>query len=313
MLRKIETPFKLVLVYILMLLFLAGDDILQATYSIAEQVKDVRNSYRLANDALEAIRLDINKYRHCSAGRPIKVKGPGMPEGRSLKASVTSKRRFGSYGKRRPRTVSRPPTNRRRGSYLSEDIYSVTDQAYSADSRRRLDDVLESRLSIVNLAAAFSKWNDSNFETEQKDDWTFPWQFRTEIITILALIGLLGAAAGGAALYRIIGIEKSNQQAHAKVTKAQDELKRLSHQLVSAQEEERKALSRELHDEIGQSLTALKFELANTEKIARAEGSTVMRTCKTCAKLRTKRCARVKIFPWAFARPCWMTWGWCRR
>src|SRR5450755_2915014 len=61
MLRKIATPFKLVLVYILMLLFLAGDDILQATHSIAEQVRTTEASYRLSDDALETIRLDIYK------------------------------------------------------------------------------------------------------------------------------------------------------------------------------------------------------------------------------------------------------------
>src|ERR1700683_2843009 len=61
MLRKIATPFKLVLVYILLLLFLAGNDILEATRSIAEQIKSTEASYRLADDALEAIRLDIYK------------------------------------------------------------------------------------------------------------------------------------------------------------------------------------------------------------------------------------------------------------
>jgi signal transduction histidine kinase len=276
MLRKIATPFKLVLVYILFLLFLAGDDILEATHSISEQVRNTETSYRLADDALEAIRLDIYKIAVTArdgllSQRPGDARAVVIENEREIETQIHFLRK---------KATADNVTNIQHieddvHTYLKA-IFSVTDQAYSADSRRRLDNALGSRQSIVHLSAAFSKWNDSNFEVEQKAIGRSIRNLRTEIITILALIALLGTAAGGAALYRMSGIEKSNQQAHGKVTKAQEELKSLSRQLVSAQEEERKALSRELHDEIGQSLTALKFELANSEKIARAEGSPVM-------------------------------------
>jgi signal transduction histidine kinase len=275
MLRKIATPFKLVLVYILMLLFLAGDDILQATHSIAEQVRTTEASYRLADDALETIRLDIYKIAVAVrdgllSQRPADARGAVSENQREIETQIQFLRKT---------AVADNLTNIQQiedevHTYLQA-VYSVTDRPYSADSHHRLDNARGSRQSIVDLAKAFSQWNDSNFETEQRAIELSSRDLRAEIITILALIALLGTAAGSAAIYRITGIETSNQQAHRKVTKAQEELKSLSRQLVSAQEEERKALSRELHDEIGQSLTALKFELANTEKIARAEGSAV--------------------------------------
>jgi signal transduction histidine kinase len=52
-------------------------------------------------------------------------------------------------------------------------------------------------------------------------------------------------------------------------------LRHLSQQLVSSQEQERKALSRELHDEIGQLLTALRMELGNLERSQIASGMEV--------------------------------------
>jgi signal transduction histidine kinase len=49
-------------------------------------------------------------------------------------------------------------------------------------------------------------------------------------------------------------------------------MRRLSQQLVTAQEEERKRLSRELHDEVGQTLTALRMEIARIDKVRLSAG-----------------------------------------
>jgi signal transduction histidine kinase len=49
-------------------------------------------------------------------------------------------------------------------------------------------------------------------------------------------------------------------------------LQRLSSQLVNAQEEERRSIARELHDEVGQVLTAIKVELAIAQRTIDADG-----------------------------------------
>jgi len=53
------------------------------------------------------------------------------------------------------------------------------------------------------------------------------------------------------------------KQAEQMLQRSQEELRRLSVQLLSVQEEERKRIARELHDGIGQSLSAMKFLLEN--------------------------------------------------
>ena len=56
------------------------------------------------------------------------------------------------------------------------------------------------------------------------------------------------------------------QQAHA----MEEDLRELSAKVLSAQEEERKRISRELHDEIGQALTAVNVAIAMLKKQAKA-------------------------------------------
>jgi signal transduction histidine kinase len=68
-------------------------------------------------------------------------------------------------------------------------------------------------------------------------------------------IDLLSALANVA----VIAIE--NARLFEQVQAGRERLRRLTQQVVSAQEEERHRLSRELHDEAGQALTALKISL----------------------------------------------------
>jgi signal transduction histidine kinase len=62
-------------------------------------------------------------------------------------------------------------------------------------------------------------------------------------------------------------LESRSEQHRAQTERAERELRRLSNELVRAQEDERRNISRELHDEVGQTLTALRVELGNLEKL----------------------------------------------
>ena len=67
--------------------------------------------------------------------------------------------------------------------------------------------------------------------------------------------------------------------------RAQTELKELSARLVKAQEDERRAISRELHDEVGQSLSALLMELGNLAAVAPRNLEPLQRHLESMRKL----------------------------
>lgn len=61
-------------------------------------------------------------------------------------------------------------------------------------------------------------------------------------------------------------IEKEKEELLLKVQKTSDQLKTLSRQIIEVQELEKKRISQELHDEIGQTLTAAKINLQSIQK-----------------------------------------------
>jgi PAS domain S-box-containing protein len=71
--------------------------------------------------------------------------------------------------------------------------------------------------------------------------------------------------------------ERYSSRLLAQALQLQKQLQYLSHQVLQAQEEERKRISRELHDDIAQVLTAISFHLAVLRKEAASNGKGLKR------------------------------------
>jgi signal transduction histidine kinase len=84
---------------------------------------------------------------------------------------------------------------------------------------------------------------------------------RLSRVLIIALCAALLLAAGSMAY--ILRIERQNRRRYQEIVKARQALEQLSARLVDAQETERRAISRELHDEVGQTLGAVLVDAAN--------------------------------------------------
>ncbi|MBK5292609.1 MAG: hypothetical protein JJE04_13145 [Acidobacteriia bacterium] len=69
------------------------------------------------------------------------------------------------------------------------------------------------------------------------------------------------------------------------IERGAEDLRRLSLKLSKAQEDERKSISRELHDQVGQMLTALRIEIVNIEEFRHDAGDSFSRHMADARKL----------------------------
>jgi signal transduction histidine kinase len=95
-------------------------------------------------------------------------------------------------------------------------------------------------------------------------------------VTLVAAL-VLGLGMAFFSTRKILSLEEQAHMQYEEASEARGQLKDLSARLVQAQETERRALSRELHDEVGQSLTAVLVELHNLSacKIATSKDETL--------------------------------------
>ena len=91
-------------------------------------------------------------------------------------------------------------------------------------------------------------------------------EIRQWLVNMGALSLFIGLIVAVVATYHVGRLETEIDRQRAVYVQNRRDLERLSARLVSAQEEERRSIARELHDEVGQALTAMKMELGVAQR-----------------------------------------------
>jgi signal transduction histidine kinase len=127
--------------------------------------------------------------------------------------------------------------------------------------------VLPRRAGVLDLAAEARALNAAGLAQRQRESDLRMRQFQKAAKGSLAMVLGLALIVALASIYRVSKLETEATRQLVESERAEKEMRSLSRQLMRAQEDERRNLSRELHDEIGQTLTALTVELANIQKL----------------------------------------------
>lgn len=152
------------------------------------------------------------------------------------------------------------------GEYINREV--VRTRGATLDLVDRIDE-----LSSREMAASDAELNRT-FE-----------QLRIRLIVMLAITLAVGVGLAAFTARRTLRLERELEDRIEDSARAQQELQELSARLVSAQEEERRAISRELHDEVGQSLSALLMEAGNAAARVPPDSAEVRRHVDSIKKL----------------------------
>jgi signal transduction histidine kinase len=126
--------------------------------------------------------------------------------------------------------------------------------------------VLPGRVSILEITAQMDDAQSRQVADGELRMATRFGNLRAELLwTFLLSLGAATLLALGSAIY-ISRLEREARLRYGQVAAGRIEMARLSQRLVAAQELERKSISRELHDEVGQSLNALLVDAGNLQK-----------------------------------------------
>jgi signal transduction histidine kinase len=117
---------------------------------------------------------------------------------------------------------------------------------------------LRQRTAALQIAEEIEKLNSEALKDQQQQIASAETDFRKSLLWI-SLVGLFFGI--GIAVFTILYTRRLEDESN----EAQAEARRLSQHVVRVQEHERKSISRELHDEVGQMLTGLRMELANLD------------------------------------------------
>jgi signal transduction histidine kinase len=135
------------------------------------------------------------------------------------------------------------------------------------------DELLPRRMSALSVANHIQQISERQLEQNGAAVSVMLSSFRTKLLLLLLLTAIGGLTLAGIALWRLLGLENESERRFAEVVGTREELKRLSNELVSAQESERRKISRELHDEVGQVLSAIMLGLGNLRSALRDHNS----------------------------------------
>ena len=125
------------------------------------------------------------------------------------------------------------------------------------------DEVFPRRAAMLEIAGRIADFNEQQLNAGNERVVRLLTTFRTRLgLTLLASLAL-GLGMAVFSTRKILGLEAKSELRYREVVEARRQLTNLSAKLVQAQEGERRALSRELHDEVGQTLSAVLVELRN--------------------------------------------------
>jgi signal transduction histidine kinase len=187
---------------------------------------------------------ELRRYQEVCAASLAELARSGDPVGGS--ASLTSlAREVDDYWASVLPIITLPPARR------------------ATDLRRLLNDrIIPRRQSVFRIVEHVQRLNRSHLQQQQRRENEVYGRSRNRFVVTGGAALLLSLIVGAFVSRHVSRLERRLRAELAANADNAVQLHRLSARLVRAQEDERRLIARELHDEVGQALTAVKMQLA---------------------------------------------------
>ena len=147
----------------------------------------------------------------------------------------------------------------------SEEVLTA-DRTQAGDARLLLQRFMPQREAAVGVSEEVQSLNRAAFVEQQRAITGSQASLQRQILTVFGVALAISVSIGWLAFHHTTRLERHLTQQRAREERIALDLQRLSARLVHIQEEERSRIARELHDAVGQALSAVKVELLVAER-----------------------------------------------
>ena len=263
---------------LLLLMAFAGFDGIQALQQIQTSNDNIREGFQLRTRVLERIRSDV--YVSGTYVRDYLLEPEsGKAEGHRYSLRETRNDMDAAIEKYQSllnaeETVPFEGLRRELAAYwgVLEPVFQWTPEQRRKDGYVFLrDEVFPRRQSMLAIADQIAAINEAQLNAGKEKVQAIFLQSRRRLRLTIGLTIGLGLLLAAFSVRKTLGLERETAERYQEIADARAELKLLSARLVEAQEDERRSISRELHDEVGQALTGVLVEMANLSTLIRTK------------------------------------------
>lgn len=155
----------------------------------------------------------------------------------------------------------------------SLEILATDSRTWQTEARSLLQRVLPKRESVIAVSEELQSLNRAMYVAQQGETATLQAQLQRQVLLVLGIALGLSLIIAWAAYRHGVRLENRLIEQRRREQDISADLHRLSAGIVKVQEDERQRIARELHDEVGQALSALALELASAEhRLQRTHG-----------------------------------------
>jgi signal transduction histidine kinase len=277
---------------LLVLMLVAGGDALLVLRQVRASDTQVRDVYVRRSRALDQVRAGIYQsaivMRDFLLASDPEVAAAQVASLMDIRARTDSALKDGAQALDKVEQV--PYSNLEAEVSVYWKLLDFITQMREKDMRRRNSEYLSNELvrrrtAMINLVDSIDQISTRQLHAGDEE---LDQAFRRLRLRLVAMLGAtlgVGLFLAAFTIRRTLHLETELQKRYEEGVRARGELQDLSARLVSAQEEERRAISRELHDEVGQSLSALLMEAGNAAARVPDESVDVRRHVESIKKL----------------------------